>query len=208
MLAITTQALARGAPSPFSDPEHDADTMEGSLIDYIADGKGSDYANRSLTRMDLATAFDPLAEPVKRSVTQPAGLLLSEFDRSTSLLVEDLAPYVRSILAYDLRLEQERLRLSNLLSQRGRDGKRIRTTRASRAALEGGSKAHTRRERWLPGETNAALVLRTGGKGWQDVAAEYSLQGDADVVSDDDDAGSNLKASRRSPLDSTNAGET
>lgn len=203
---MTTQALARGAsPSP-SDALHDADAMEESLLDYIADGHVKDHANQSLTRMDLAAAFDTLAEPAKRSTSQPVGLLLSEFDRTTSLVVEDLAPYVRSIIAYDLRLEQERLRLSNLLSQRGRDGKHIRTTRASRAALEGGSKAHTRRERWLPAGTNAAMVLRTGGHGWQDVAAEYSLKGDGD--GDRDDAGSDIKVSRRSSLDSMIAGET
>ncbi|KAI9870283.1 MAG: hypothetical protein M1830_004442, partial [Pleopsidium flavum] len=92
----------------------------------------------------------------------------------------DLAPYVRSIISYDLRLERERLRLSNLLSQGGRDGKRIRTTRASLAALEGGSKAHTRRERWLPTGTNATLVLRTGGRDWEDVAAQWNLQAHGD----------------------------
>ena len=181
--------------------------MEEGFIDYIADGRGSDYASRTLTRMDLAAAFDPLAESAKKSVNTTTGLLLSEFDRSTSLLVEDLAPYVRSIIAYDLRLEQERLRLSNLLSQGGRDGKRIRTTRASRAALEGGSKAHTRRERWLPAGTNAALVLRTGGQGWQDAAAEYSVQGDGYGNGDGDEADATTMGSRRSSLDSTTARE-
>ena len=202
---MNTQALARSALSAASNPILDVGTMEERLIQYIADGHGNEPANRTLTRMDLAAAFDPLAEPAKRSVSHPTGLVLSEFDRSTSLLVEDLAPYVRSIIAYDLRLEQERLRLSNLLSQGGRDGKRSRTTRASRAALEGGSKTHTRRERWLPAGTNATLVLRTGGQGWQEIAAEYSLQREGDGVADD--AGSSTKISRRSSLDSITAGE-
>ncbi len=205
VLATYTQGLARCALSTASSPMRDTSIMEDRLISYVADGKASDHASRSLTRMDLAAAFDTLAEPAKRNLNQPAGLLLSDFDRSTSLLVEDLAPYVRSIIAYDLRLEEERLRLSNLLSQRGRDGKRIRTTRASRAALEGGSKAHTRRERWLPTGTNAALVLRTGGQGWQDVVAEYRLQGAGD--GDDEDAGTKSEVSRRSSLDNTTAGD-
>lgn len=205
VLAMNSQALASRTLSGSSNPMRDACGMEERFIDSIVHGQSSDHGSRGLTRKDLAAAFNPLAEPVKRSINQSTGLLLSEFDRSTSLLVEDLAPYVRSIIAYDLRLEQERLRLRNLLSQGGRDGKRIRTTRASRAALEGGSKAQTRRERWLPAGTNAALVLRTGGQGWQEVAAEYRSKGDDN--GDGDDAGSIMKESRRSSLGSTSAGE-
>ena len=63
-------------------------------------------------------------------------------------------------------LEQDRLRLSSLLSQGGRDGKRARTTRAARAALEGGKKESTRRERWFGHEVNYKDVMSTEGSDW------------------------------------------
>lgn len=85
-------------------------------------------------------------------------------------IVEDVAPYVRAIVSYDLRLEARRLHLSSLLSQGGAGGKRQRTTRASRAALEGGSKSSTRRERWFPKDTNFTWILQTGGDDWQEIA--------------------------------------
>ncbi|MCJ1478829.1 hypothetical protein MMC13_007513 [Lambiella insularis] len=90
-------------------------------------------------------------------------------------LASDIAPYVRAIVAFDLRLESQRRHLSSLLSENGRNGKRPRTTRASRAALEGGNKASTRRERWFPKSTNFPLVLRTGGKEWPAVAVEAQV---------------------------------
>lgn len=54
----------------------------------------------------------------------------------------------------------------------------MRTTRASLAALEGGSKAHTRRERWFLGTTNAffAPVLQSGGEAWQELAWQRALE--------------------------------
>lgn len=45
----------------------------------------------------------------------------------------------------------------------------MRTTRASRAALEGGDKKHVRRERWFPPETDFSLILQLGGRVWQDI---------------------------------------
>lgn len=171
LLALTTRTFARrdflarresGVRSCITEDE-----LSGRMLDpqYPRDPASI------LSRTELSAAFDPIADRTKDS-SAPSMSVLSDFDRSMSLIVEDLAPYVRSIVAYDLRLEQKRLRLSSLLSEGGRDGKRIRTTRASRAALEGGSKAHTRRERWLPNGTNPALVLRTGGECWQDIKTE------------------------------------
>ena len=115
----------------------------------------------------LTTALEPLAPIRNDSIdAKPISFLASENRLST--LATDIAPYVRFIVSYDLRLEQERLRLSNLLSEGGRVGKRQRKTRASMAALEGGSKADTRRERWFTNELNFSLVLETGGEGWQE----------------------------------------
>ncbi|KAI4289993.1 MAG: hypothetical protein L6R35_000732 [Caloplaca aegaea] len=131
--------------------------------------------NRSspVTHKTLSTAFGPLAKP---SCGPLAGKpqLLSSLDGPISTVVEDVAPYVRSIISYDLRLEEQRRQLE-LASHTGRDGKRARRTRASRAALEGGSKAHTRRERWFPKNTDFRAVLGSGGAGWQEVALKRSV---------------------------------
>lgn len=144
----------------------DEDTMNRYIIQRAQAGK----SHQKVKRQDITSAFGSLVEPPKVSFMQSKGPQISTFDGPLSTIAQDAAPYVRSIVSYDLRLEEQRLRLSNLLSRGGRNGKRQRTTRASRAALEGGSKAHTRRERWFPADTNFAIVLQTGGKGWQDIA--------------------------------------
>ena len=116
---------------------------------------------------DLIISLEPLA-PFQNDSTdsKPNSILASE--NRISNIATDFAPYVRSIVSYDIQLEQERLRLSNLLSEGGRPrGKKLRTTRASRAALEGGNKASTRRERWFPTNLNVPYVLSTAGEGWQ-----------------------------------------
>ena len=133
-------------------------------------------------RFEYAAAFEPIARSDKSVSGIPKGPQISTFDGSLSIIAEDLAPYVRSIVSYDLRLEEERRLLNCLLSRPGRSSKRQRTTRASRAALEGGSKAHTRRERWFPNHTNFESVLQSAGKDWQDIAlkqatAELSQEG-------------------------------
>lgn len=123
----------------------------------------------------MAAAFKPLEESSKSTafaVLQSRGAQITTFDGPVSIVAEDVAPYVRSIVSYDIRLEERRLHLSNLFSQGGRNGKRQRTTRASRAALEGGNKVNTRRERWFPNSTNFSLVLQTGGKEWQKLALQ------------------------------------
>ena len=127
-----------------------------------------EYRQKYTARM-IETAFEPLTtiHETLRS-TQPSAI--SVLDGPIHPIASDVAPYVRSIVAYDIRLEQQRLALSNLLSQGGRAGKKLRTTRASRAALEGGSKASTRRERWFPKDLSFAMVMRTGGDGWQEAA--------------------------------------
>ncbi|KAI4201866.1 MAG: hypothetical protein LQ346_002070 [Caloplaca aetnensis] len=120
------------------------------------------------TSKAFSTAFTPLSRPSRGSQASK-GPFRSTFESPTSTIVTDIAPYVRSIVSYDLRLEEQRKQLE-LESQTGRGGKRARRTRASRAALEGGSKANTRRERWFPPNTDFVAVLKTGGKGWQEVA--------------------------------------
>lgn len=119
----------------------------------------------------LTSAFEPMIRADELS-SPTAGRLAPSFNNGTGPLWEDLAPYIRAIVAFDLRLEQYRLKMSGLLSPNGGTKRKMRKTRASRAALEGGDKAHTRRERWFPPDTNPARILATGNHGWQDLLVQ------------------------------------
>lgn len=80
-----------------------------------------------------------------------------------AVIATELAPYARSIIAYDLALESQRAVLASV-HRDGRATKKARTTRASRSALEGGVRASTRRERWFGSEVGYGDVLHTGGE--------------------------------------------
>lgn len=123
-----------------------------------------------ISKAEFLSAFEPI---MRADYVFPlsTGRLAPSFENRMTAISEDLAPYIRAIVAFDLRLEQYRLELSGLLSQGG-GTKRIRRTRASRAALEGGDKATTRRERWFAIDTNPSRVLATGGNEWQDVLVQ------------------------------------
>ena len=126
--------------------------------------------HQATTATTLSTALEPLAATPDSPRSGPSSHITT-LDGPLRAVATDVAPYVRAIVAYDLRLEAQRRALSNLLSQGGgRAGAKARTTRASRAALEGGSKAHTRRERWFPKGLDFPMVLRTGGEGWGELA--------------------------------------
>ncbi|KAI1773598.1 P-loop containing nucleoside triphosphate hydrolase protein [Hypoxylon cercidicola] len=144
----------------------------------------SPAAKPVITRLDYSLAFDPIAASEK---TMAAGYLdPSAFDGTTKSITLDLAPYVRSIVASDQRFQQERLLRSNLLSEGGQPGKkRMRTTRSAYSALEGGTRASTRREKYFSADVNPHLVMRTGGKGWDAIATAAtggynSTSGDAE----------------------------
>jgi DNA polymerase III delta prime subunit len=129
----------------------------------------------SICRQDFSIAFDPIAESERNTLQIASSLEHSVFYRTTSMIAVDVAPYVRSIVAYDAKLQQERARLSNLLSEGGRKGKRLRTTRSALSALEGGARKTTRSERYFRVPLNPHMVNRTGLQGWQDaVSAEMS----------------------------------
>jgi len=133
------------------------------------------------TRDKLNTALEPLLDP---STTTSSSTPPSYADRDLLATVLDTAPYVRSIIAYDLALERQRDQLSSLSAVGGSQAssgsvsggessstaaKRARTTRASRSALEGGARASTRRERWFAGmkrEEDMDRVVNTAGKDW------------------------------------------
>ena len=113
-----------------------------------------------LKRDDLLNAFDPMT--IEKPTFPPAfGRLAPSLDGPTSTIATEIAPYVRSIVAFDQRLEQLREAMTGDLQ-----GKKVRKTRAARAALEGGSKANTRREKWFSERTDFTKVMQTAGDGW------------------------------------------
>ncbi|KAK0637433.1 hypothetical protein B0T17DRAFT_109779 [Bombardia bombarda] len=138
----------------------------------------------AISRIDFAFAFDPIAVADTGPLQAVSYLDPSVFDRALKLITLDVAPFVRSIVAYDLHLQKQRLRLSNLVSEGGGGvkaaqpssssssssslgpAKRMRTTRAALSALEGGSRSTVRSERWFKANINPHLVMRTAGTGW------------------------------------------
>lgn len=147
-------------------------------------------------KVNKFAGFEPIARSANAVLGAPKGPQISSFDGSTSVIAEDLAPYVRNIVSYDLRLEDQRRQLSSLHSGPGKGGKKARTTRSSRAALEGGQKALTRRERWFPDGISFDLVLQSGGAGWQE-ALQRVIMGTSS-----EPTGSGSAGSRRSSLGS------
>ncbi|KAH7244069.1 uncharacterized protein BKA55DRAFT_573010 [Fusarium redolens] len=167
-LSLTLKSLARQrlmhASSTLSTPK--------SLLEPLTEKRVVESLDHSfepqtapLSRMDLAYAFDPIATNEKISVA--SYLDPSVFDRTTKLIVLDVAPWVRGIVEFDNTLMQERLKLSNLLSEGGKR-KRMRTTRSAYSAMEGGERRTTRRERYFGDTLNTVFVRRTAGKGWQE----------------------------------------
>ncbi|KAI1093226.1 P-loop containing nucleoside triphosphate hydrolase protein [Rostrohypoxylon terebratum] len=128
----------------------------------------------AITRIDYSLAFDPIATSEK--IMASGYLDPSVFDGTMRSICLDVAPYVRSIVSYDQQLQQQRVSRSSLLSEGGQPGKkRMRTTRSAYSALEGGSRASTRRERYFSADINPYLVMRTGGEGW-DVAVTLAME--------------------------------
>lgn len=146
-------------------PRHNAD-VECSQALRVLDNTNNPRPVRA-SDTQLSAAFEPMMRG--DDVPTTTGRLAPSFNNGPGPLWEDLAPYIRAIVAFDLRLEQFRFKLSGIPSPSGSNKRKMRKTRASRAALEGGDKAHTRRERWFPPETNPARILSTGNTEWQDL---------------------------------------
>ncbi|OJJ97471.1 hypothetical protein ASPACDRAFT_53683 [Aspergillus aculeatus ATCC 16872] len=121
-------------------------------------------------RAEFHAAFEPMTR-ADYVFPMPTGRLAPSFESGMRPIAEDLGPYIRGIMAYDLRLAHRRLQLGEILSSDGKGAKRTRQTRASRAALEGGDKAYTRKERWFPSDANPSLVFATGKQEWQEILA-------------------------------------
>lgn len=150
-------------------------STEQGFTSAILNHKDRQSSEVHLSRLDFSRAFDPIASPPDSLL--PLGtsynLVASSFDRNFRIVVEDLAPYVRSIIASEISLDAQRIRLGNLLSEGGRSGsKRQRTTRAARTALEGGSRDTKRRERWFGADLNRILVMKTAGEKWTQAVEE------------------------------------
>ena len=140
---------------------------EQDILETDFQSERSISSDAAMIKANMIAAFEPLARTSDTVLGGPKGRQISCFDGPMSVLAEDIAPYVRSIVSYDLRLEGQRRQLSAPEMQPGKENNRTRTTRASRAALEGGSKENIRRERRFPVQTNFDLVLQTGSRSWQ-----------------------------------------
>ncbi|KAL8812917.1 MAG: hypothetical protein Q9200_000656 [Gallowayella weberi] len=167
-IAAALRVFARRSLTATAELNHAHSSLENPITSTLPEMVQSRRSSQLITPRDLSAVFLPLSKPTI-GTSAGRGPAISSFDRPISVVVEDIAPYVRSIVSYDLRLEEQRKQL-DLASYGGRSNKRARTTRASRAALEGGSKANTRRERWFPANTDFQSVLGSGGTGWQEEA--------------------------------------
>jgi DNA polymerase III delta prime subunit len=111
-----------------------------------------------LSRKVLMDMLDPISEDFR--IFPPTTGRAISIDGTGHALVTEVAPYVRFIVGFDQRLEEQRMELGG-----GSQSTRQRKTRAARAALEGGDKANTRREKWFPKDLDYKLVLGTGFAG-------------------------------------------
>ncbi|PFH62288.1 hypothetical protein XA68_14283 [Ophiocordyceps unilateralis] len=182
-IAITMKSLARAvlvrsksgrSSTVDADKTHPVDEHRSiSILD------ASFRRNRpQLTRHDLSFAFDPIATSAKAQIL--SYLEPSVFDRTLRLIVLDVAPWIRSIIAFERRLMRDRAKLSNLLSQSGGPLlKRRRTTRAAYSALEGGERRTTRREKYFGSGLLPKAVMRTGAASFiQGMGDEERVDGD------------------------------
>lgn len=132
--------------------------------------------SKPLTRATFSHALDPLAyQCAINNFSNAPNMTYTSLDGPFKPITLDIAPYVRSIAAYDLALESQRARLGGAIGGGEAENtagvpttmKKTRTTRAARSALEGGQRALTRRERWFEdAELDLVGVLRTGGREW------------------------------------------
>ncbi|KAJ5148090.1 FMN-binding split barrel-like protein [Penicillium atrosanguineum] len=145
---------------------------ESSSVARIFKGWTKDGAHRMHFPNTLPT-FQKVFEPLMRAnyyMPIPSGRLAPSFENSLAPITEDIAPYVRAIMVFDGRLKEYRDNLRAILTREHGSGDKVgRTTRASRAALEGGDKASTRKERWFPADTNYFWIQGTGKYEWQNI---------------------------------------
>jgi len=139
-----------------------------------------------LTRHNFA-CLDTLATPSETALFVQPGLFKSVIDGPLKDIAVDIAPFVRSIVNYDLALAEYRDRLGMLTSE-SRHAKPARTTRAARSALEGGARASTRREKWFSKRLDMEAVLATGGSTWPKTGLGSDFEGRASSQADGSEA--------------------
>lgn len=115
--------------------------------------------SEQLTRADLRQTFEPIMED-NRTFPPPTGRTAPSLDGPGSTVALEVAPYVRHIVRLDQQLERQRDEIDASSQGTGRQ----RKTRTARAAVEGGSVAQTRVERWYPKGLDFAAVEATGGR--------------------------------------------
>ena len=119
-----------------------------------------------LTRSTLTQVFEPLANE-KPTFPPSQGRLAPSLDSPTSTMTSDIAPYVRSIVAFEQKWG------------------------ASMAAPKRNTRASARPEGYFPKRINGKYVLMTGGEGWQDLWVRPEEDGRSDGEDNahvDDDA--------------------
>jgi DNA polymerase III delta prime subunit len=158
---------------PQKDQKRSSPLSDQTLLGAILTQQSSSEIKSALDRSNFSNAFDILAEDPSSTLvgSQTYALIASSFDREFSIIVTDLAPFVRIIAAHDIHLEEERLSMSSLLSAGGRSTKKLRMTKASRSAAVGGKRESTRRERWFDKNLNLIKVMETGGRDWAGLGA-------------------------------------
>lgn len=147
--------------------------VESAGAGRIFNGWAQSAARQSIS-LSTVKGARKVFEPIMRanySIPIATGRLAPSFENGLAPITEDIAPYVRAIMVFDGRLKEYRDNIFAAWSQGqgGTGDKRKRKTRASRAALEGGDKASTRRERWFPDDTNYYGVQGTGRPEWQQI---------------------------------------
>ncbi|RKF72476.1 putative telomere length regulation protein elg1 [Golovinomyces cichoracearum] len=156
-------------------------STESRIIDSIR--KHPNASSGMLHRTNFSQAFDPISYPcMQLSCTTSNFMDSSQFDRTKRIISEDLAPYVRGIVAHYVRLQRDRERMSHLIVEGCTGGKRRRTTRAAISALEGGRRCETRPERYFGNSLNPILVGKTGNPLWIDALLRLQKPGDPAAV--------------------------
>ncbi|KAI5812672.1 hypothetical protein BZA77DRAFT_137850 [Pyronema omphalodes] len=113
-------------------------------------------SSKRVSGLEIQSLFSPLSKADTISASTPATIHSSIYP-SVRLLTTEVAPWVRSILRYDVAMEKERRKGGRLLGGR-------RKTRAARLATEGGSRGG-RKERWFA-KLGADVLTRTGNEEW------------------------------------------
>jgi hypothetical protein len=167
-LAIASHVRATGWLACADVDDVHLNPLQPSTTDNIIDAvmqKSCSFA-QGLSRNDFSQAFDVLAADADDQFASTTSVTACSFDREFSIIVTDLAPYIRAIAQEFQRREEEQLRMSSLLSA---GGGRQRQTRNAFAAMDGGRRGDRRAryyETWRKLGVVVEDVMRTGGKGW------------------------------------------